>query len=66
MQRFCYALGLRKKVKVIRAAGFRVRAAHVEAAKGMSPYHCAGAFSVEVKIAYMEALARAIQIFAIR
>jgi len=40
--------------QIILAAGFRIRARHVETAKGVCADHGAGAFAVEVQIANVE------------
>src|SRR5262249_6145241 len=48
----------------VRAARLGVSAGHVEAAEGMCADHGAGAFAVEIEIARLEFIARALQLFA--
>src|ERR1039458_9816558 len=57
-------LRLGKQQQIIRAAGLGVGPAHVESAKRMRADHCAGAPAVEVEIADVELLARAIELGA--
>src|SRR5580692_10122143 len=58
------ALGLGKQKQVVCAACFGVGSTHVEAAEGMCSDHGSGAFAIEVKIADVELLASAIELFA--
>src|SRR5437660_791809 len=60
----CDALALCEEQKVVRAAGFRVRAAHVEAAEGVRSDHRSGALAVEVQVADLKLSGRAIELLA--
>ena len=53
-----------KSSEVVRAAGFGVGAAHVEAAEGMRADHGAGALAIEVEIADVELVAGAVELLA--
>ncbi len=54
-------LALRKQQQIIRPAGFRVGAAHVESAKRLHTNQRAGAFAVEIQIADMKLFAGALE-----
>src|SRR5580704_8438067 len=45
---------LQEKQQVVSASRFGIGARHVEAAEGMSADHRAGAFAIQIKIAYVE------------
>src|SRR5271169_3191889 len=54
------ALGLREQQQVVRPAGFGVRARHVETAKGMRAHHGARALAIDVQVADVELVHRAL------
>ncbi len=56
--------GLGEEEQIVRAAGFGVGAAHIEAAEGVRADHGAGAFAVEVEIADVELFAGAVELGA--
>ena len=47
-------LRLREQEQVVAAAGFGVRAGHIEAAERMGAHQGAGAFSVQIQVPDME------------
>src|SRR6059058_5775304 len=57
--------GLHEEAEVIAPAGFRVCAAHVEAAEGVRADERARALAVEVEVADVELAARALQLRAV-
>ena len=59
-----YRFGLREQVQVIRAAGLRIGARHVEAAEGMRADHRAGALAVDVQVADVELADGAVDLVA--
>ena len=59
-----HRLCLREQVEIIRAAGFRIGARHVEAAEGMRAHHRAGALAVDVQVADVEFLDGAVDLVA--
>src|ERR1700758_3418610 len=61
---FAYRLALVKQVGVIRAAGFRVGARHVESAKGMRADHGSRTFAVDIEITDMEFANGAVNLLA--
>ena len=60
--RFC----LREQIKIIRASGFGVGSRQIEPSKRMGAHHRSGALAVEIKIAHLKFLPRAIELYAIR
>src|SRR5262249_39483323 len=62
---FRYRLRLHEQHQVIRTAGLRVRARHVESAERVRAHHGARTLAVEIKIADEELLARLAEMFGI-
>ena len=61
---FRYRLRLQEQQQVIRPAGLRIRARHVEAAERVRADHRARALAVEVQVADEEPLARLLELVA--
>src|SRR5579863_1095864 len=61
----CDALRLQKLKQVVRPACLRIRARHIEPAKGMRTHHRAGAFAIDVEISHEKLLACLTDLFFI-
>src|SRR5882724_9373095 len=51
---FAYRFALAVQIKIVGAAGFGIRAGHVEPAEGVRAHDCARAFAVDVEVADMK------------
>src|SRR5437870_1226518 len=59
---FHHHLGLQEELEVVRAAGFAVGAAHVEAAEGLGAHHGAGDLAIEIQVPHLKLGARSLQV----
>src|SRR5712675_2098917 len=59
-----HRLRLRKQVKIIRSAGLRIRARHVEAAERMRADHRPRALAIDVQISYVKLADRLLDLVA--
>src|SRR5882724_6762097 len=48
---FAYRFALAIEIKIVRAAGFGIRAGHIEASERMRSHDCARAFAIDVEVA---------------